>query len=202
MRNSLSCNVSVRHFGVWRVAVWLLALLSVASLAAWVVSGLDFWSTGAMVAAAVAALAVLWLAASLARVSPATLRLQEGRWTFAQDLPPGAEMTEVTQVDVAIDLGSFLLLRSARCLFGRCRSRAGCRAAAWPRARLACASLRVYSTRPAPLAPAWGPRQHLNERPDAVRPVARVKRRVKAFEMRSSTSPHRRLSAGLCGTST
>ena len=155
MRTSLSCNVSVRHFGVWRVAVWLLALLSVASLAAWVVSGLDLWSTGAMVAAAVAALAVLWLAASLARVSPATLRLQESRWTFAQDLPPGAEMTELTQVDVAIDLGSFMLLSFRPVLAsGRCGSRRWLPAQRrghehdWHALRCA-----VYSTRPAPARP-------------------------------------------------
>ena len=109
MRTSLACNVSVRHFGVWRAAVWLLALLSLAALLAWVVSGRDLWSTAARAAAAVAAMAVLGLAASLTRVRPAALRLHEGRWTLTRGVPARAE-TPVARLDVELDLGSFMLL--------------------------------------------------------------------------------------------
>ena len=109
MRTSLACHVSVRHFGVWRVAVWLLALSSLATLVAWVVSGQDLWSTGARAAAAVAATAVLGLAASLARVRPATLRLHEGSWTVTRHDPATAE-TPIARMDVELDLGSFMLL--------------------------------------------------------------------------------------------
>ena len=62
-----------------------------------------------MTAAGLAAVAVLLLAVSLARVAPATLRLQEGRWTLAQH-PASGDGIEVDEVNVAIDLGSFMLL--------------------------------------------------------------------------------------------
>ena len=109
MRTSLACNVDLRHFGVWRAAVGVLALLSVASLGAWAFTGRGQWPPAALAGAAVAAIVVLVLAASLARVEPGTLRLESGRWTFAPARSLGAEPQD-GQVEVALDLGSFLLL--------------------------------------------------------------------------------------------
>ena len=110
MRTSLACNVSLRHFGVWKSAVWLLALLSVAALAGWLVSGRDLWPTGAWVAAAAAAMTVPWLASSIAQAPAVNLRLHEGHWTVTQDRQAGAEAAQAGELDVAIDLGSFMLL--------------------------------------------------------------------------------------------
>jgi hypothetical protein len=109
MRTSLACHVSLRHFGVWRAAVGLLALLSISVLLAWAVSGRELWSAAAMAAAALAAMAVILLAASVARIEPATLQLHEGGWTFTHDRLNGAGSSHGS-VDVAIDLGSFMLL--------------------------------------------------------------------------------------------
>ena len=109
MRTRLACHVSLRHFGVWRAAVATLALLSVSALTAWVLSGSDLWSAGSLTGAAIAAVAVLLLAASLARVEPATLRLHDGGWTVARHGFEDAG-AEPGSVEVAIDLGSFMLL--------------------------------------------------------------------------------------------
>ena len=109
MRTRLACHVSLRHFGVWQAAVAMLALLSVSALTAWVLSGPDLWSAGIMTGAAIAAVAVLLLASSLARVEPATLRLHEGGWTFARHGLDEAGSVPGS-VEVAVDLGSFMLL--------------------------------------------------------------------------------------------
>ncbi|HEX2542277.1 MAG TPA: hypothetical protein VHM00_14485 [Caldimonas sp.] len=109
MRNSLACHVSLRQFGVWRLGVAVLAALSLASLGVWVVSGREQWTAAAMAGAAVAAVVAVMLAASLARVQSGTLRLEEGRWTFAPTLPSGVE-PRPGRIDVALDLGSFMLL--------------------------------------------------------------------------------------------
>ena len=109
MRTRLACRVSLRHFGVWRAAVATLALLSVSALTAWVLSGSDLWSAGSLTGAAIAAVAVLLLASSLARVEPATLRLHDGGWTVARHGFEDAG-AELGSVEVAIDLGSFMLL--------------------------------------------------------------------------------------------
>ena len=109
MRTTLACNVALRHFGVWRCAVGVLALLSVASLLAWAVEGRGQWPPAALAAAAAACVVVLVLAVSLAGVEPGTLQLESGRWTFAPAHGAAAE-PEAGHVEVALDLGSFMLL--------------------------------------------------------------------------------------------
>ncbi len=109
MRTSLACNVALRHFGVWRAAVGVLAFLSVSSLLAWTIAGRGQWPPAAMAAAAVAGIVVLVLAASLARVQAGTLRLESGCWTFAPAHSSALE-PQRGQVEVALDLGSFMLL--------------------------------------------------------------------------------------------
>ena len=44
MRHSLACNVRLRHFGIWRAGIGAVAILSAASLLAWVVAGLELWA--------------------------------------------------------------------------------------------------------------------------------------------------------------
>ncbi len=109
MRTPLSCSVALRHFGVWRAAVGVLALLSVASLLGWAIAGRAQWPPEAIAAAAVAGMAAIGLAVSLARVEPGTLRLESGRWSFAPSRAAAVE-PQGGQVEVALDLGSFMLL--------------------------------------------------------------------------------------------
>ena len=158
MRTRLACHVSLRHFGVWRTAVAMLTLLSVSALTAWVLSGPDLWSPGLMTGAAIAAAAVLLLAFSLTRVEPATLRLHEGGWTFARLGFDGIGSVPGS-VEVALDLGSFMLL-SFRPEFtsGRPRTRRWLPAQRWGHEQdwhaLRCA---VYSPREGPAGPGARP---------------------------------------------
>ena len=112
MRESPSCVVELRHFGVWRSAVLVVAALAIASMAAW--GGLALanpTSDSALIAAIAAALALAsaLLAASLVRVEPGTLALADGSWTFAVERR-GVARVETGELVVALDLGSFLLL--------------------------------------------------------------------------------------------
>jgi hypothetical protein len=109
MRTRLACHVSLHRFGVWRAAVSVLAMLSLASLAAWAVAGQGQWSAAALAMAGLAALGVVVLAASLMRVECGALSLENGHWTFA---PGGAGVGQAQsgRIGVALDLGSFMLL--------------------------------------------------------------------------------------------
>jgi hypothetical protein len=112
MRTSLSCHVTLRHFGVWRSAVAAVAALALAVLVAWSVSAQPMWPDAALAGAAIAGLAVLAVATSLARVDPATLTLQDGLWTYAPERR--GRPAEAGHVDVALDLGTFMLLSISR----------------------------------------------------------------------------------------
>ena len=108
MHGSPPCAITVARFGAWRAAVAALALGALASLVAWLVSsplGEGAWVRGGV---AVAAIATLALAASLWRQPPARLRWDGLAWTVAS--PAGA--ADVSgRMEIAVDLGSFLLLR-------------------------------------------------------------------------------------------
>ena len=108
MHGSPPCAITVARFGAWRAAVAALALGALASLVAWLVSsplGEGAWVRGGV---AVAALATLALAASLWRQPSARLRWDRLAWTVGS--PAGA--ADVSgRMEIAVDLGSFLLLR-------------------------------------------------------------------------------------------
>ena len=109
MHGSPPCTITVARFAAWRVAVAAVALAVLAALAAWLV-GSPLGASGWMRAGvAAAALASLGLAASLWRQSPVRLRWDGAVWTMAPAADLAAERPG--RLEVAIDLGSFLLLR-------------------------------------------------------------------------------------------
>jgi hypothetical protein len=111
MRESVFFELRLRRFGVWQVAVWLVAGAAIASAAAWAVAMFDSQpESGRALVMAVAAglsLATIGLAFSLARVEVGLLTCSDGVWTFAPDA--GARCSGT--LEVAMDLGAFLLLR-------------------------------------------------------------------------------------------
>src|SRR6188508_2331869 len=111
MRERVFFELRLSRFGVWRVAVLLVAGAAIAAVAAWAVAMLDSQpETGRMLVMAVAAgllLATTGLAISLARVEAGLLTCSDGLWAFAPDR--GQRRTGT--LEVAVDLGAFLLLR-------------------------------------------------------------------------------------------
>ena len=110
MRGSPPCEVTVARFGVWRTAVGLVAAAALLTLAAWLLTSPLGAAAWACAGVAAAALATLVMAASLWRVAAVTLRWDGLEWSVAPAFgsspgsAPGA-------LDVAVDLGAFLLLR-------------------------------------------------------------------------------------------
>lgn len=139
MRASPPCQVSLRHFGVWRVAVVLLACCGAAAIAIWLPSREPVVPIGWMLTLVAAfALPMLGCAVSLWRVPAQSLRWDGAVWQL--DGVPG-------QLKVAFDLGPWMLLTFAPGMPGRTRwlpvQRAGLETQ-WHALRCA-----VYSPRPA-----------------------------------------------------
>ena len=109
MHGSPSCTITVTRFAAWRVAVAAVLLAALASLGAWLLGsplGADAWVRAAVGAAA---LVSVGLAASLWRQPPVRLRWDGVAWAMASAADLGTERSG--RLEVAIDLGSFLLLR-------------------------------------------------------------------------------------------
>ena len=114
MRESVFFEASLRRFGVWRGAVLVVGLLAISASTAWAVAmSASAPERGATVVVALAALlgvATAWTVWSLSRVEPGVLSCRDGVWTFVPDV--GAARSGA--LEVAIDLGAFLLLRLDR----------------------------------------------------------------------------------------
>ena len=102
MRASPACQVSLRHFGVWRSAVLGLSLLGVVSVAAWLLRREEALSMPLVAATALAGLLMAILVASLLRTPAVGLRWDGQAWHL--DAVPG-------DLAVVIDLGPWMLLR-------------------------------------------------------------------------------------------
>ena len=112
MRGSPSCVIVIRRFGLWRLAVGTVGAAAIGTLCAWLVLAPWGQLAAARVAVGLAALSMLALVLSLFRMPSGTLRWSGSDWSFADLAEPSA--TPVAgEVDVAIDLGGFLLLRFA-----------------------------------------------------------------------------------------
>ena len=109
MRDSLSCEVRIRHFGVWRAAVGVVFAAALAVLVAWVVAAPAGRPAVWIAGVAGAAMGMLLLAASLLRVDSGRLLRHDRHWSFAAaDADGGAP--KQGELAVAVDLGSFMLL--------------------------------------------------------------------------------------------
>jgi hypothetical protein len=149
MKTSPVFEIELRHFGVWRAGVAVLALVACASLAAWYALASDSalaWMGGGAVCLVAAA-------CTLGRASrPQRLRWDGQGWW----LGPGAAGQDgaATEVSVAVDLGPWMLLRVRPARAPRWRPDAWLPAqrrgheAHWHALRCA-----VYSPRPAPGGP-------------------------------------------------
>ncbi len=107
-RERLSCAVELRRFGIWRLAVATTALAALAASLAWAVSSHDTVPLPLRLAVGAAAAAIVALSLSLWRVEAGTLRSESGHWSFTRFAAPA--VSEVGELAVAIDLGSFMLL--------------------------------------------------------------------------------------------
>jgi hypothetical protein len=105
MRASPPCQVSLRHFGAWRVAVVLLTSAGAAAIASWLPSREPVVPVAWMMTLVVAAaLPMLACAVSLWRVPAQSLRWDGQVWQL--DDVPG-------ELAAAIDLGPWMLLKFA-----------------------------------------------------------------------------------------
>jgi len=111
MRESVFFELRLRRFRVWRLAVWSVAGTAIVALAAWAAGMWDSQAqSGRVLVAAVAAglaLATFAVASSLARVQAGVLTCADGAWSYASD----AGLRWSGKLEVAMDLGAFLLLR-------------------------------------------------------------------------------------------
>src|SRR3954470_13832898 len=109
MHGSPPCAITVARFVAWRVAVALVALASLASLPAWLLGSPLAERGWIRAGVGFAALASLALAASLWRQPAVRLRWDGQAWAIAPAHETAAERPG--RLEVAIDLGSFLLVR-------------------------------------------------------------------------------------------
>ena len=109
MHGSPPCTITVARFRAWRAGVAVVALAGLATLGAWLLAsplGERPWPQAGV---ALAAIATVALAASLWRQPVVRLRWDGLGWTVAAAAGEGPEVPG--RMEVAIDLGSFLLLR-------------------------------------------------------------------------------------------
>ncbi len=109
MRGSPPCEIVVAPSGAWRLAVLLVAGAGLASMAIWTLTSPLGESMWPRLAVAGAALAVVALAMSLWRSEVLTLRWDGDQWSVGPGVASSAPVRG--ELLVALDLGSFLLLR-------------------------------------------------------------------------------------------
>jgi len=107
MRAAPACQFSLRRFGVWRGAVWVLTALGVATMAAWLILRDSPLTSPTSIAAALAVVLLLALGASLAQTPAVDLRWDGRTWHFG----PASGEPVSGDLSVAIDLGQWMLLR-------------------------------------------------------------------------------------------
>jgi hypothetical protein len=104
--------VVIQRFGVWRLAVGIVGAATICTLWSWVVLAPWGQLMAARIAVGLVGLLILALTVSLWRMPSGTLRWSGASWSFAR-LAESPATPVVGEVDVAIDLGAFLLLRFA-----------------------------------------------------------------------------------------
>jgi len=120
MRESEFFELRPHRFGVWRLAVRSVAGAAIIAVAAWAAGLWDSQAQSgrALVVAVAAGLALVTIAvaSSLARAQAGILTCADGAWSYAFD----AGLRGSGTLEVAMDLGAFLLLR----LVDECRGSA------------------------------------------------------------------------------
>lgn len=117
MRPAPACQVSLQRFGVWRAAVLSLSALGIASIAGWMFTRDRPVDTLLILAAALSASCIAALGASLVH----RLRATHLRWDgLAWHLGPISDAATPGELQVAIDLGPWMLLRFSASLPDSC----------------------------------------------------------------------------------
>ncbi len=107
MRAAPACQFSLQRFGVWRVAVLLVAALGAAAMVAWLVAGESPLASPVSIVAILVMPVMAALAASLVRTPAVDLRWDGRMWHLG---PPSGQPLS-GDLSVALDLGSWMLLR-------------------------------------------------------------------------------------------
>ncbi len=107
MRAAPAYQLSLQRFGVWQGAVWVLATLVVATMAAWLILRESALTSPTSLAAALAAALIVALGASLVKTPAIDLRWDGRAWHLG---PPAGEPVSGDLI-VLIDLGPWMLLR-------------------------------------------------------------------------------------------
>ena len=110
MRTSPPVDLTVRRFGAWHAAVWLLTGLVLAAQSAWWLSLGVAGRPLLLGAVALTGCATLSLGAMLARTIATRLRWDGHAWFVGTD---GASDTELVtgRIEAMLDLGTWILLR-------------------------------------------------------------------------------------------
>jgi hypothetical protein len=108
MRAAPAFQISLDRFGVWRAGIFCLTSLGILSMALWL-AGRErvLWIDGLTL---VAAIPLLFLARSLARVPAVDLRWDGQVWGLRAQGQP-VDLEKAGHLQVVIDLGPWMLLR-------------------------------------------------------------------------------------------
>ncbi|MEO8081765.1 MAG: hypothetical protein ABI641_14625 [Caldimonas sp.] len=118
MRASPPCAIRLGHAPAWRLSIALVAAASAASLGAWLLLAPQAHGLAIRLTAGLAGAAIVLAAASLARVRPGMLRWDGAGWRL--EGPATRPSTGVDgELSVAVDLGTFMLLRFVVACDGR-----------------------------------------------------------------------------------
>jgi hypothetical protein len=112
MRPSPSFELTLRHFGVWFAGAGALTACAAAALVAWFVQSRDV-SLMAGLAGGLAVAGLVFAARAVCDVRPTRLRWDGQRW-FAATTAVSGEPPTAVDLNVAIDLGRWMLLRLRR----------------------------------------------------------------------------------------
>jgi hypothetical protein len=110
MRASPAFQVVLDRFGVWRVFVLAAALIGMGVMATWLMAQPPSMPTVVRACLVIAALALLLLGASAARVPPVSLRWDGQLWHLGSPASAGHE-PHSGDLRVVLDLGPWMLLR-------------------------------------------------------------------------------------------
>ena len=121
MRAAPDIHVCVTRFGMWRAAVLTVGLFAAIVIVAWVAQYMRAlpWpaAAGQFAVGTVAFVLTVWLTVALLRVPAFQLRWDGLSWYFSPGYPTSADATaaaadpQAGEVSIAIDLGTWLLLR-------------------------------------------------------------------------------------------
>jgi hypothetical protein len=111
MRASAAFRVCIRHHGLWRTAVAVLLIVTLAAQAAWLLERLPSAGLPGTLLWAVMDVTLLVAAAGALRIAPVELHWDTRCWRIAAVAGPDAQPGVPGRLAIALDLGHWMLLR-------------------------------------------------------------------------------------------